>query len=151
MTKSKPWWGKKIVTQITTACLTVYMPFAACCCIFGHSSGHGDSESSQGPRRLSHHRERNISVGQLHPELCGSGGEWSSAWFPVPYEGMLPVNQVPCLTKPFKAYHPEKSMDNAFAVRVPFCFFETVFHFAGDFLQGFNLYYVLRVSCGQKV
>lgn len=46
------------VTQITTACLTVYMPFAACCSIFGHSAGHGDSESSWGPRRLSHHRER---------------------------------------------------------------------------------------------
>lgn len=49
---------QRFVTQITTACLTVYMPFAACCSIFGHSAGHGDSESSQGPRRLSHHRER---------------------------------------------------------------------------------------------
>lgn len=60
MKKVKTLVGKKqhFVTQITTACLTVYMPFAACCSIFGHSIfGHGDSESSQGHRRLSH-RER---------------------------------------------------------------------------------------------
>lgn len=49
---------QRFVTQIITACLTAYMPFAACCSIFGHSAGHGDSESSRGPRRLSHRRER---------------------------------------------------------------------------------------------
>lgn len=50
--------NQRFVTQIITACLTAYMPFAACCSIFGHSAGHGDSESSRGPRRLSHRRER---------------------------------------------------------------------------------------------
>lgn len=53
-TKKHQWF----VTQIITACLTAYMPSATCCSFFGHSVGHDDSKSLQGPRRLSHRHER---------------------------------------------------------------------------------------------
>lgn len=46
-----------------------------------------------------------------------------------------PVNQLLCLTKPFKAYHPEKSMDKCFCTVCSFFAFWNCLSFAGDFYK----------------